>query len=128
MSEHGEHGARGDGGRGARDPEIQQTEKAEESSSSSRLFDIRQVIGGLFTLYGVLVTAAGVFDGSDASKKAAGIDINLWTGLGMLVLGLAMLLWMRLSPTSGAPTGGADDDGGDHAAHDHGSAGHRHAH
>ena len=100
-------------------------------SAAAKLFDIRLLIGGLFTLYGVLVTAAGVFDGSAASKKAAGIDINLWTGLGMLVLGLAMLLWMRLSPTSGAPKGGADDSGDKRdvdGGHDRGTSGHRHAH
>jgi hypothetical protein len=86
-----------DGGHEARDREIEQTEEA-GSSSASRLFDVRRVIGLLFTLYGVLVTVAGIVDGDDARKQAAGIDINLWTGIGMLLLGLAMLLWMRLSP------------------------------
>ena len=129
MSEHGEHDGRGDGGRAARDPEIQQTERAQQSSASSRLFDIRQVIGGLFTLYGVLVTGAGLFDGSDARKKAAGIDINLWTGLGMLALGLAMLAWMRLSPTTSAPSDGDGHHDHDDDGHGHDSrSGHRHDH
>jgi hypothetical protein len=94
-----------------RDREIEQTDKA-ESASASKLFDIRQVIGGLFTLYGVLVTGAGIFDGDASRKKASGIDINLWTGLGNLALGLAMLLWMRLSPHTVAPAGdeGPDSD------------------
>jgi len=81
----------------SRDEEIEQTRHAE--SSAARLFDVRWVIGGLFTLYGLLVLIAGIVDGSDASDKAAGIDINIWTGIGMLALGLLMLLWMRLSPT-----------------------------
>ena len=91
MSQHDDRAHR------AHDREIEQTEEA-GSSSAARLFDVRRVIGLLFTLYGVLVTVAGIVDGDDARKQAAGIDINLWTGIGMLVLGLAMLLWMRLSP------------------------------
>lgn len=115
MSEHDEtrHDSDRDDSVADRDREIEQTEKA-GSASGSRLFDIRQVIGGLFTLYGVLVTGAGIVDGDASRKKASGIDINLWTGLGMLALGLAMLLWMRLSPHTGTPTDGdteaADDE------------------
>jgi hypothetical protein len=82
-----------------RDPEIEETDEA-KSSSAVGLFDIRRVIGGLFTLYGVLVLGAGIVDGSAASKKAAGIDINLWTGIAMLVFGLLMLLWLMLRPTA----------------------------
>jgi hypothetical protein len=78
------------------DPEIERTEEAKSSAAS--LFDIRRIIGGLFTLYGVLVLGAGLVDGSDAKAKAAGIDINIWTGLGMLLLGLGMLAWMALRP------------------------------
>jgi hypothetical protein len=79
-----------------RDPEIERTEEAKSSAAS--LFDLRRIIGGLFTLYGVLVLSAGLFDGSDAKEKASGIDINVWTGLGMLLLGLGMLAWMALRP------------------------------
>jgi hypothetical protein len=92
-----------------RDREIEETDEAK--SSAARLFDIRRVIGGLFTLYGVLVLGAGIVDGSAASKKAAGIDINLWTGLAMLVFGLLMLLWWVLSPTAPVPVE-HDADGG----------------
>ena len=79
-----------------RDPEIERTEEAR--SSAAGLFDLRRIIGGLFTLYGVLVLGAGLFDGSNAEEKASGIDINVWTGLGMLLLGLGMLAWMALRP------------------------------
>ncbi|ARF55703.1 hypothetical protein [Streptomyces gilvosporeus] len=68
------------------------------SATAARLFDIRLIIGGLFTVYGVIVTVAG-FTASDADlKKAEDININLWTGLGMLVLGLFFLAWMKLRP------------------------------
>ncbi|MEV0901877.1 hypothetical protein [Actinoplanes sp. NPDC049802] len=73
----------------------------------ARLFDVRRVIGGLFVLYGVIVTLIGVFDGPSELEKAQGVRINLWMGLGMLVFGLLMLLWLRLNPP---PPLEADDD------------------
>ena len=81
---------------GDRDAEIESSEEA--GSGAARLFDVRRIIGGLFTLYGVLVLGAGIVDGKSASDKASGIDINIWTGLGMLLLGLGMLAWMALRP------------------------------
>ena len=97
---------------GGRDEAISSTEGAadESAASAARLFDIRRIIGGLFTLYGLILFVAGLVDGADASKKAAGIDINIWTGLGMLVLGLLFLLWMRLNPVE-APEHRVDDEG-----------------
>jgi hypothetical protein len=69
----------------------------------SRLFDVRMVIGGLFVLYGVIVTLIGIFDTPSEIDKAQGVRINLWMGLGMLVLGLLMLLWLRLNPPKPVP-------------------------
>jgi hypothetical protein len=63
-----------------------------------RLFDVRAIIGGMFTLYGVIVTLLGIFDSSSEIDKAQGVRINLWMGLAMLALGLLMLLWLRLNP------------------------------
>ncbi|WP_371477356.1 hypothetical protein [Kitasatospora sp. NBC_00315] len=82
---------------GAGDQEsAEQLERA--SASASRLFDIRRVIGGLFVLYGVVLTVTGALDSPEEIAKAQGININLWTGLGMLLVGGAFLLWMWLSP------------------------------
>lgn len=81
------------------DTAIEQTEHAaEQTSSATRLFDIRRIIGGLFLLYGVALLVAGLVDGAEASEQAAGIDINVWTGLGMAVTGAGFLAWMRLRP------------------------------
>ncbi len=65
---------------------------------SSKLFDLRFLIGGLFTLYGVMVTGAGLFDSAADLTKSGGVRINLWTGLGMLALGLLFLLWAWRRP------------------------------
>jgi hypothetical protein len=69
-----------------------------KTSRAARLFDVRRVIGGLFVVYGVIVTLLGLFDSQSEIDKAEGVRINLWMGLAMLVLGLLMLLWLKLSP------------------------------
>ena len=78
--------------------EISELER--KSASAARLFDIRRIIGGLFTLYGVIVGGAGVFASSADLKKAQGVNINLWTGLGMLALGVFFLAWLKLRPAA----------------------------
>jgi hypothetical protein len=73
-------------------------------TSKARLFDVRRVIGGLFVVYGVIVTTVGLFDSPAEIRKAAGVRVNLWTGLGMLVLGGIFLLWQWWRPLKlGAP-------------------------
>ena len=76
---------------------IQQAEST-ESGALRNLFDLRIIIGVLFTLYGVYLTIYGIFDGQEALDQAAGVRINLWTGLALLAMGLAFLLWARLRP------------------------------
>lgn len=67
-------------------------------SAAAKLFDIRLLIGGLFTLYGVMLTISGFFTSDADRRKASNININLWLGIGMLLLGLLFLLWHRLNP------------------------------
>ncbi|MFI0814840.1 hypothetical protein ACH4TX_06060 [Streptomyces sp. NPDC021098] len=69
-----------------------------KSATAARLFDVRRIIGGLFVIYGIIVTIAGITVSDANLKKAENININLWTGVSMLVLGLLFLLWMRLRP------------------------------
>ena len=76
---------------------IQQAEST-ESGALRNLFDLRIIIGVLFTLYGVYLTIYGIFDGQEALDQAAGVRINLWTGLALLAMGLGFLLWARLRP------------------------------
>ena len=67
-------------------------------SAASKLFDIRLLIGGLFTVYGVMLAVAGLFTSAADLRKASGININLILGIGMLLLGGFFLVWHRLSP------------------------------
>jgi xanthine/uracil/vitamin C permease (AzgA family) len=81
------------------------------TSAAAKLFDLRLMIGGLFTLYGVALTIYGFFTTQAEIDKAAGININLWLGLGMLVLGLLFLLWRRLDPVVHVEPSPTDQDG-----------------
>lgn len=67
------------------------------------MLDIRRIIGGLFAVYGIMLTITGAVDSRAEIDKALGVRINLWTGLGMLVVGAIFLLWAQLRPV-GADT------------------------
>jgi len=70
----------------------------ETARKAANRFDIRRIIGGLFLVYGVILAVVGIF-GSEATKtKASGINVNLWTGLGMLVFGALMVTWALTRP------------------------------
>jgi hypothetical protein len=60
-------------------------------------FDIRNVIGGLIGLYGVILTLMGLF-GDEESDKTGGVNANLWAGLVMLAFGIAFVVWARMRP------------------------------
>lgn len=60
-------------------------------------FDIRNIIGALLGLYGVILLLAGIF-GDTASAKTGGVNANLWTGLALAVAAAVFLVWARLKP------------------------------
>jgi hypothetical protein len=61
-------------------------------------FDIRIVIATLVGIYGVVLTVLGIVEKQAEIDKAAGININLWGGIGMLVFTAVFVLWARLRP------------------------------
>ena len=76
------------------------TELEQKSATAARIFDLRRIIGGLFVLYGIIVTVTGITDSQAAIDKAQGVNINLWTGIGMLILGVFFLVWLKLRPAA----------------------------
>ncbi len=54
-------------------------------------------------LYGVILTVTGIVGSEHVKNKAAGINIDLWTGLGMLVFAALMLIWAFSRPTMPEP-------------------------
>jgi drug/metabolite transporter (DMT)-like permease len=62
-------------------------------------FDIRLIIALLIGVYGVILTIMGAAFTSDAEiAKAADVNINLWAGIGMLVVAAVFVLWAKLRP------------------------------
>ena len=54
--------------------------------------DIRFPIGFMFTLNGLIITVWGLVSSPEIYKKSLNVNINLWTGLAMLIFGLAFLV------------------------------------
>ena len=59
--------------------------------------DIRNIIGGLIGLYGVILIVMGLF-GDKELEKTGGVNANLWSGIAMLAVGVAFVVWARLRP------------------------------
>jgi hypothetical protein len=51
-------------------------------------YDLRRIIGALLVVYGVILVIASFFV---SDRRSLGVDINLWTGLGLLVVGGTLL-------------------------------------
>jgi len=69
------------------------------SSTASRLFDLRMIIAVLFVIYGVVLTIMGFTSTSDTDIANAGnINLNLWGGIGMLILSAFFAVWVWLRP------------------------------
>jgi hypothetical protein len=66
-------------------------------------FDIRRLIGGLFLLYGVILLIVGLVGSHTVKTKAAGINVDLWTGIGMLIFGALMVFWALARPVMPEP-------------------------
>lgn len=79
-------------------PDLTSKETADDAVRSTRRFDLRRILGALFLAYGVIVTLVGIVNHSTDGDKTGGIQINLWTGIAMLIAGALFLLWDRLAP------------------------------
>jgi hypothetical protein len=88
------------------------TSKAERAAN---LFDLRRIIGGVFVVWGVLLIILGLTDSEEEANKAAGININLYAGIGMFIFGAIFLVWALTRPL-GSELRETDDDepGGSH--------------
>jgi hypothetical protein len=65
------------------------------------LFDLRWILAFLFAVYGIVVTLMGLLAHAKtytASGQNVGINVNLWTGIPMLVLAILFALWAVLRP------------------------------
>jgi drug/metabolite transporter (DMT)-like permease len=90
----------------AHDPHIEQAEEAKDSASdvdadrAANLLDIRRIIGGLLGIYGVILLVLGLGASDAEIRKAADINVNLWTGVGLLVVAALFIAWALIRPLS----------------------------
>ena len=80
---HGQSAPRADGDSGSR--------------HTAGAFDIRNFIGGLLGLYGLILTLLGIF-GDQALDKTGGINANLYAGIALLVVTAVFFAWARIKP------------------------------
>ena len=82
-----------------------------KASRAASLFDLRWIIALLFGIYGIVVTVMGIGFTTQADlDKAGGINVNLWTGIPMLVVAILFALWAQLRPVQ-IPTEQPAEDG-----------------
>jgi drug/metabolite transporter (DMT)-like permease len=90
----------------AHDPHSEQAGQAgqeisgDEAARAANLLDIRRIIGLLLAIYGLILLVLGI-GASDADiDKAAGINLNLWTGVALLVAAALFFVWALIRPLS----------------------------
>lgn len=67
--------------------------------AAAGLFDVRNIIAALLGIYGVVLTVMGLVNFSATDKaKADDVNLNLWTGIGMIIVAVIMALWAGLRP------------------------------
>jgi len=102
----GEHPFSGPGASSGEEPLASTGASAEDEARTAKIanrFDIRRLIGGLFLLYGAILLVLGIVGSHAVKTKAAGINIDLWTGIGMLAFGALMVFWALSKPVMPEP-------------------------
>ncbi len=67
--------------------------------SRMALLDLRAWVAAMFFVFGTMLAVYGAFfaDGEDLAK-AAGTNLDLWTGVGMIVFAAAFAVWLLARP------------------------------
>ena len=60
-------------------------------------FDIRNFIGALLGLYGLILTLLGIF-GDKAYDRTGNVNANLYAGIVLLVISAFFIVWARIKP------------------------------
>lgn len=80
--------------------------------TSAGLFDVRNIIGALLTVYGAVLALMGLFNFTAEDKTKTGdFNINLWAGLIILVVGVLMIVWAVTRPILVPVEEGTREDG-----------------
>ena len=90
--------------------------KPDRRGHRAGIFDIRNIIGVLLGVDGLIILLVGIF-GDTEEEKTGGVNANLWAGLVLLVVGLGFMAWARLRPVVVPDDFEPDDDDGRPAGH-----------
>ena len=93
---------------------------AENTSSEqphrAGLFDIRIIIAGLIGVYGVILFVVAFFTSDEQKDKADGMNINLYAGIGMIVVAGLFIAWSQWRPIV-VPDEPKNDEAAERPAH-----------
>ena len=72
---------------------------ADATVQTAGAFDIRNFIGTLLGLFGLILVIMGLVAFTpDEAAKTEGMNANLWAGLAMLVVGVLFMVWSKVDP------------------------------
>ncbi len=64
------------------------------------IFDVRNIIGALLAIYGVVLLLVHFIGGDDSATSGRAHDqANLWTGAALLAVGIVFFVWAKVRPT-----------------------------
>src|SRR5699024_5711225 len=70
-----------------------------EQPQTAGAFDIRNFIGVLLAIFGIILVFAGLVGFTpDEARRTGGIDANLWTGIGLIVAAIVFIGWAKVRP------------------------------
>ena len=71
--------------------------KSSNRGHRAGIFDIRNIIGALLGIDGLIILLVGIF-GDAEEDKTGGVNANLWAGLVLVVMSAIFLGWAWLRP------------------------------
>ncbi len=74
-----------------------------KTPAKADLTDIRIIIGLALGLIGLFLLIVAIFGtGPEQLAKTGGINGNLWSGVGLLIVAVVMTIWWKINPDGGA--------------------------
>ena len=77
--------------------EVPDTDDERRRRHTAGAFDIRNVIGALLGLYGIVLVVMGIVS-DDTGEQTGDLGANLWAGIALLLVSGAFLTWARWRP------------------------------
>ena len=71
--------------------------KAPDRRHTAGALDIRNIIGALLGVYGVILLVMGIF-GDPEDDKTGDVNANLWAGHALNIVSVVFIAWARLRP------------------------------